>query len=164
MIKKVKSLFSFALLLMVFSFVSVSATNSSASGMATVTVGGFISLSISPGVITFGNMAPGELKNATNNPLLISIGSETNVAFVNITTKANQSVFWSGANTFSVGNMSWSNYSWVYPVTPYSMGEKTVFLTAVYGTNYSMYHQLTVPFGQASGAYNAGIIITAKDS
>jgi hypothetical protein len=162
--KKVKSLVSFALLIMVFSFVSVSATNSSASGTATVTVGGFISLSISPGVITFGNMAPGEVKNATNNPLLINIGSETNVAFVNITTKANQSFFGGGANIFSVGNMSWSNVSWIYPLTPYSMVEKRVFLTTVYGTNYSMYHQLTIPSGQESGTYNTGIIITAKDS
>ena len=155
----------FLILFMTFALMSgilISATNSTAPGTATVTVGGFISLSIDPGTVTFGNMVPEETKNATNNPLVVTIGSETNVGFVNITTKANQSLFWGGGNFFYVGNMTWTNSTFGAP-THYSTFEKSVFLVTLYGENYSMYHQLTIPASQPSGSYNVGITITAKD-
>jgi len=159
--KAILSLIGFVIFVSLFGFIS--ATNSTSPGMATVTIGGFISLSINPGTITFGDMSPGEVKNATNNPLVIAIGSETNVAFVNITTKANSSVFSYGINNnFSVGNMTWINSTGY--LFKYSTQEKTVYVTSSYGQNYSMNHSLFIPPGQASGFYNTGIIITGKDS
>ena len=143
----------------------VSATNSTAPATAYVTVNGFISLSLSPGSVTFGNMAPNETKSATNNPLVVTIGSETNVDFVNITTKSNSTVLKTidGSNNFSVSNMSWdTNVTFPNPVN-YSWWEKKVYLTSAYGQNYSIYHRLTIPLGQTAGFYITGITITAKD-
>ncbi|MDD5699979.1 MAG: hypothetical protein PHH00_02180 [Candidatus Nanoarchaeia archaeon] len=141
----------------------VCATNSTAPGMATVSIGEFISLTITPGTITFGNMLPNENKTATNNPLMVTIGSETNVGLVNITTKANQTSFLSWDDSFYVGNMTWINATYNCPQTPYSTTERQVYLIASYGQNYSMNHTLSIPTGQASGFYSTGIIITAKN-
>lgn len=142
----------------------VSATNSTAPATASVTVGGFISLSLSPGSVTFDNMVPNETKSATNNPLVITIGSETNVAFVNITTRSNSTLFTYGSSNFSVSNMSWDTNVSFPNATAYSISEKKVYLTSTYGQNYSMFHRLTVPLGQTAGYYITGITITAKDN
>lgn len=145
------------------SVVSVSATNSSTPAAAYVTINGFISLSVNPGLILFGNMVPGESnKSATNDPFVITIGNETNVDFVNVTTKANSTLFMSAGKNFSVSYLKWNTDE--KPQTNYSTIEMPVFYITVYGQNHSMYHRLTIPSGQESGGYMAGIIVTAKDT
>jgi hypothetical protein len=155
-------LIGFVVLASMSGVLASSNTNSTAS--AEVTVGGFISLSINPGTILFGNMNASEInKSAINNPLVITIGPETNVAFVNITTRTNNTLFTSASNNFSVTYMEWdTNVSFPLPKN-YLAVERSVYLTSSYGQNYSMYHRLTIPSGQTAGSYTVGVVITAKD-
>jgi hypothetical protein len=128
---------------------------------ASVIINQFISVTLTSGSpIDFGNMDPGQsLKNATNNPLNITIGSETNVDFT-ISTKANSTTFKSGSNTFAVGNLNWNDDSFATK-TNYTTSDVAVYSTQTSPREYSIYHELAIPTPQKAGDYNVGVIITA---
>ena len=128
---------------------------------ASVTVNTFLSVTLFNTPIGFVNMDPGETKNATVStgfPLNASIGPESNVN-ANVTTKANNESF-GGVGNFLVSNMEWSATS-AFPGIDYTTSDASVCSPVTPGANCTIYHQLTIPSGQAAGSYNVGITITA---
>lgn len=132
---------------------------------ATVTVNEFLSVTLTNVPVTFGNMDPGTTANATVDngfPATATIGSESNVN-ANVATKANQTDFVSGSNTFAVSNMEWSD-AVAGTYADYLITDATVCSDVNPGNACNIYHQLTVPGAQAAGEYQVGIIITATSA
>jgi len=147
--------------LMNFSGVPVSAasTNSTPTS-ATVTINQFITVTLTNTPVTFGTMDPGAAQNATNNPLTVTIGSETNVDF-DIAVKADNANFVSGSNTFAVSNLKWDN-DLVGLGTDYTTSDANVYTGETTPGAFNIYHQLFVPSPQKAGAYSVPITVTAS--
>ncbi len=136
---------------------------------ASVTVNQFLSVTLTSGSpVAFGSMNPGATEAATNDPLVATIGSESNVD-ADVKTKADDTNFVcvSGLCTvdvdnFAVSNMEWEN-SLVSPTwTDYTTSDATVCSSVVASGTCDIYHQLTIPSStQAAGTYSTGITITA---
>lgn len=127
---------------------------------ATVTVNEFISVSLTSGYpVTFGSVDPSVTTDATNDPLVVTVGSETNVNY-NITTKTNQTNFVSGGNTFAVGAMTQSTTD-EGGETAYTTTAATVYGNQAVPAAKSIYHEITVPAATPAGNYNTGIVIAA---
>lgn len=155
--------------------VLVSAYSDEAPATASVTVSGFISLDISPGTIEFGDMDPGIAPvPATNNPLTVTIGDETNVNY-HILTGADEENFCirdsndvcltgTGAGAFDVGQMEWALETGTYHDYSTTSTEVTVGAPLIPAADqaYHLNHRLTVPLGQKEGTYSVGVTITAS--
>ncbi|MCW1297988.1 MAG: hypothetical protein OH333_04295 [Candidatus Parvarchaeota archaeon] len=134
---------------------------------ASVTVNEYISATLSNIPIDFGSLDPGTTNQpATNNPLLVQVGAETNVEY-NITLNGTTN-FVSGGNSFSVGNLSYNTTEITTP-TPYELNvEKNAYTNepCPCGTqaDRNVWHYISVPAGQVAGAYSANIKITVKKS
>ncbi len=129
---------------------------------ASVMVNEFLSVTLTNAPVNFPNMDPGQTSNASVGfgfPLTATIGSETNVN-TNVTTKTNQTDFTSGSNNLPVSNMKWSATS-SFPGTAYSTTAATVCSGIGAGGACNIYHQLSVPAGQAAGTYNVGVTVSA---
>ncbi|RLG19127.1 hypothetical protein DRN63_00285 [Nanoarchaeota archaeon] len=131
---------------------------------ASVTVNEFISATLFNVPIQFGNLNPGTTnQEATNNPLEVQVGGETNVNY-NITLNGT-SDFVNDTNTFSISNLEFNTTSLDW--TSYELNvEKTAYANqpAPAGTpvNNSIWHRISVPAGQIAGTYTANITVTVK--
>lgn len=128
---------------------------------ATVTVNTFLSVTLSNIPVQFLSMDPLATKNASVGngfPLTATIGAESNVN-ANVGTKADATTF-TGAGTFAVSYMEWSATT-TFPGTDYTTSNVQVCGSVGAGSACNIYHQLTIPSGQAAGAYSTGITITA---
>ncbi|GEM_PF-4115622 len=122
----------------------------------------FIEITLSNIPVDFGNMNPGSIQNALNNPLIASVNSNINF---DLTSKSNSSAFEciGGAcsgESFNVSNLRWS-VNGTLPWTSYEVNETLIYSNKSSG-NFTIYHQLTIPYSQKPGNYIADIIITAK--
>lgn len=117
----------------------------------------FISITLSNTPINFGNVDMNTSRNATNNPMIISVDSNVNF---DITTKANGDFSNGAGYIFPVSNMKWAT-SLISAWTSYTTIEAIVYSNQVSGT-FNLYHQLFIPSGQKAGTYNADVVITAK--
>lgn len=142
----------------------VNAESATQGATATVSVNEFISLTISPGILNFGDMNPGQI-NRDGIPLTASIGPETNVPVVHIFTRANNTNFYTvwGDHYFPVSNMKWSMTGGNNDYHDYLTANAEV-TTGTAGHDYPIYHRMYVPLGQPQGLYTAGIIITATNT
>jgi hypothetical protein len=134
---------------------------------ASVTVNQYISATLSNIPINFGSLDPGTSNQAaTNNPLKITVGAETNVQY-NITLNGTTN-FVSGGNSFSIGNLTF-NSTEVPTLTSYELNvEKNAYTNepCPCGTaaENDVWHYISVPVGQVAGSYSADIKITVKQA
>lgn len=131
---------------------------------ASVTVQEYISATLFNVPIDFGSLNPGTVnQNATNNPMKVQVGGETNVNY-NITLNGT-SDFISGTNSFSISNLSFNTTQYT-TLTPYELNvEKLAYSNrAPTGApvNESIWHFISVPPGQIAGAYTASITVVVK--
>ena len=133
---------------------------------ATVTVNAFLSVTIDEDTLAFGSLDPLAMAKPTDDPLVATIGPETNVGSIYIKTKANDATFNCtgggcsvGVDTFAVSSMEWSATD--FAGTGYTQVDAEVCSGKGASDTCSIYHQLTIPSGQAAGTYSVGITITA---
>ncbi len=139
-----------------------------ASTSASVTVDEFLSVTIDDIPITFNSMDPGETAKPTNDPLVATIGSETNVISINVKTKAGGTDFCidypaCAGNKFAVSYLEWNSTD-SFPGTGYTTSDATVCPGLIAGGTCNVYHELTIPNAQAAGSYNVSITITATQT
>lgn len=146
----------FSLVLVGVVFAAESATT------ATVTVNEFLSVTLTSGSpITFGGLNPGDInKKPTNDPLVATIGPETNVGNIFVKTKANAANF-GGAGTLAVNNLEWATTTGAFPGNDYLITDATVCSTLGASDTCNIFHELDIPNAQAAGAYSVGITVTA---
>ena len=149
------------------------ATAENESTSASVTVNGFVSVTLFNGSVTFPNVDPGVNQTAANNnPMHIQVDPTTNV---DVNVYLNGSQFIDGSsNTFEVGNMSlnisvtgtgtgntsYTDSRGVYQTVPFWLFDETS--PAGTGKNESLYHYISVPAAQTPNAYTAQIRICAQ--
>lgn len=146
--------------------IAMAVTTDTAATSATVTVNEFLSVTLTGAPVTFPGMDPGTGPTAADvgngYPLTATIGSESNVN-ANVGTKADATDFVETTNaslTFPVSNMEWDDAT-IGPWTNYTTSDATVCSSVSPGSACDIYHQLTVPGGQAAGTYSVGITVTA---
>lgn len=154
-------------LMLVLAGVVMAGTESTMTTSATVTVNEFLSATLTSGYpVAFAGADPGVPKTATVDPLVVTVGSETNVVY-DITTKADATTFscttsaQCGTNSFAVSAMKWSKTA-TGGETAYTSSEAIVYDNEATPGNKPIYHDITIPSAQAAGPYSVGIIITAK--
>jgi biopolymer transport protein ExbD len=169
---------AFAIMLMVKTTTlpnAYAASNSNQSTTASVTVNGFVSITLTGGTITFGNLDPGvNDSRATNAPLLVRVDNATNVPVMGY---INGSVFTDGgSNSFVVGNMKLNitgnstaiNASCNTARCSYTLTPSWVFNeTAPLGTGHKgeyFWNYISVPEGQAPTTYNANVRICGQQT
>ena len=148
-------IFLFSLVLVVgFAMAATQATS------ATVTVNTFLSVTIDDIPITFGSLNPGdENKKPTNDPLVATIGPETNVGSIFVKTKANNVDFVDGIKNFPVNNLEWDSVD-TFPGVDYTTTPASVCASVVPGNTCDIFHELTIPGNQAAGPYDLAITIS----
>ena len=138
------------------------AASDTASTSASVTVNEFLSVTLSNAPVAFPNLDPGTGPTAANvsngYPLTATIGSESNVD-ADVSTKADASDF-TGPGTLAVSNMEWSDAS-AGTYADYTTSDATVCSSIGASVECDIYHQITIPGGQAAGSYSVGLTVTA---
>jgi len=126
---------------------------------ASVDVNEFISVTLTSGSpITFGNVDPdGVAHPATNGPLVISVGSDTNINY-EITTASDTEYFNDPDTVLEDGALAWSNGG---AYTPYTTTPAQVATGGPGGGIHNLDHQITIPTGTPADTYSLGITITA---
>lgn len=150
------------------------ATNENESTTASVTVNGFVSITLFNGSITFPNVDPDSSDTpATNNPMVVQIDPATNV---DVMAYINGSNFISGAYSFNIPNMSVNatltgtatgNASYVDSRGLYGTVPSWVFnetSPAGAGKNETMGHYISVPAAQTPAAYVANVRICVQQT
>ena len=150
------------------------ANNMTNATSASVTVNGFVDVTIQNAPVTFGPLNPGTVGTAANNsPMNITYTILTNVP---VETYLNGSVFTDGGtNSFLVGNLSFNvtvsatglaNGSCNTSRCRYTLTPMFVFNeTAPSGglpKNASVYHYIDIPSGQAPAAYTAQLRVCTE--
>mgnify|MGYP001375858731 CR=1 FL=1 len=142
---------------------------------ASVTVNGVVEVTIQNAAIAFGGLDSGISNSAaTNNPLNISFGANTNV---NVKTYINGSAtFNATSSSFAIGNMTFnattsatggvnascSTARCNYRYAPFFVLNETAPLGTA--KNASIYHYISVPAGQLPGPYTGSVrICTEQD-
>lgn len=123
-----------------------------------------IDVTLSNDPVEFGNVSPGIVNQPAFRPLNITIESTTDVE-VNLTLSGTD--FTSGAYSFGVGNLSYSNSSGgtktsmtaSFPLPPYA---DWVNITRGEPTNRSIYFWLNIPAGQWAGGYSNSINVRVE--
>ena len=118
----------------------------------------FLSITLYNTPVDFGNMDPGQSKEAVNDPLIVSIDS--NIDF-DISVKADNNEFKSKSNSFSISNLQWNTINF-FPGTSYTRKYVIAYAGQTSPRNYSIYHRLTIPPAQTAGDYDAAITISAS--
>jgi len=147
-------------------------TSANLSTTASVTISGFISLSLTGTPINFGNLILGDINkpqipNDPDNGLFtVSVGGETNVIPL-IYTKAGSATFLDTddnvVSDFVIGNMRFQESGG--SVKTYTTSNQLVTNFGSKGAHsLAVPHTLNVPYALVSGTYHAGIIITATDT
>ena len=151
------------------------ATNENESTTATVTVNGFVSITLFNVSISFPNMDPGQnATGATNNAQTIQVDPSTNV---DVMIYVNGSAFSGSGYSFGVGNMSLniSNTTGTvktnaschtsrcrYQPAPIWLYNETA--SPGVGRNDSVAHFIDIPTGQQPTSYTAGVRICAQQT
>jgi len=156
-----------ASVLLVFSVVSIAwaaegEPPQTASTSAEVSVNEFISITVDDATMDFGPVNPGTTGNVpSNDPLVITIGSETNINY-QVTVISDAATF-TGPGTLNDENLMWSTDQTTY--TGYdNTSEAQVATGGPGGGSHNLYHRLDVPGGTTAGTYSLGITITAKNA
>ena len=135
---------------------------------ASVTVNEFLSVTIDDATLPFGDMDPLATTKPTGDPLVATIGAESNVDAA-VLTKADGTDFCTdypdctgtgGEYKFAVSNLEWDSTD-SFPGTDYSTTQGIVCGFVSPGSSCSIYHELTIPSAQEAGTYTVGITITA---
>ena len=142
----------------------VMAADDTAPTTATVTVNSFLSVTVDDATLAFSTMDPSETdKKPLLDPLVATIGAETNVDTIYVKTKADDANFADNGTTFPVSNMEWSldgSTGW----TDYTTIDATVCSGLSASGTCSIYHELDIPDATLAGSYDVGITITATTS
>jgi subtilisin family serine protease len=109
----------------------------------------FVSITVSSNTLSFGSIEEGGAGTPAENPLNITIDSNTNYE---VTTKADATNF-SGPDPFDAGYLQYSNSSSLGPWTGYTTSEVNIFSGSSPGANHSLYHKLEIPSGTDPGDY-----------
>jgi len=126
---------------------------------ASVTVGDFLSVTLSNAPIAFPNMNPGTGPTAaSNNALTATIGAESNVN-ADIATEADAPNF-TGIGTLPIGQIEWSD-ALAGTYTGYTESTATVCSAVTPGSDCGIFHQITIPGSLPAGSYSVGITVTA---
>ena len=137
---------------------------------ATVTVNSFLSVTIDDTTLPFPNLDPLQIGKPTNDPLVATIGPETNVGSIFVKTKANATdLVCTGApcttvltpDKFAISNLDWDTATDAFPGNDYLTTDATVCTGLSANGACSIFHELTIPSAQAAGPYSVGITITA---
>ena len=146
---------------------AVFAAGDTAPTIATVTVDGFLSVSLTSGSpIAFGSMNPDERDKPTVGPLVATIGSESNVD-AKVGTKANVADFVciGGGCTTSTDKFAVSYLEWAatdnFPGINYTTNNAEVCASVSAGSGCNIYHELEIPGATPAGNYDVTITITA---
>jgi len=127
---------------------------------ASVTIPGYLSITLDEYALNFGSMNPGQNNKAPLlDPLVVSVGAESNVK-VNITTKANDGAFKAGSLSMDVGQMTWTSTEHASPINHYTQTDAEVCHNVIASGTCSMNHLLSIPNGKEAGAYSVGVTIT----
>jgi hypothetical protein len=162
---------SFAAIISILLLVGVALAASDTAGTtASVSVNEFLSVTITSGApVTFGGLADNTANSqATNGPLVATIGSETNVVNIDVRTSAANTDFCTdypicAGDTFGVGNMEWSDAS-AGTYTPYTTSPVDVCTgKSAADPTCNVYHQISIPDNQIAGSYSTGITITVQN-
>jgi hypothetical protein len=150
------------------------ATNANQSTTASVTVNGFVSITLVGGAVTFGALDAGANdSSATNAPLIVQVDNATNVP---VSCFMNGSNFSGGGYQFDVsqmklnitGNSSNVNASCGTARCSYSRFPALAFNeTAPAGTGNKgeyFWHYVSVPSGQSAATYSANIRVCAQQT
>lgn len=144
-----------ASLMLVLGTVSIVYAATTAPVTASVTVTGAASITVSNSTLTFGSMDEGQTKNATENPLVVTIDANTNYS---VKTKSDQATF-TGPGTLNDENLKWATtIGGVY--TGYDTVVASVVSGSSPGTTHDLYHKLTIPADTAAGAYSLPITLS----
>lgn len=154
-------------LLILTSIVGLVMATATAASTASVTVNTFLSVTIDDATFDFSTMDPLATAKPTEDPLVATIGAESNTDAL-VATKADGTDFCTdypactGTDPeykFAVSNIEWSATD--FAGTGYTTNDATVCASVIPGATCSIYHELTIPSGQEADYYTTGITITA---
>ena len=145
--------------------VSAMAQSDTAGTTATVTVDAFLSVTLDDATLAFGTTDPLATTKPTGDPLVATIGAETNVGSIFVKTKADGTDLCTdyptcAGSTFAVSNLEWDSTD-SFPGTSYTQVDATVCSSLSASDTCNIYHELTIPAAQAAGTYSVGITVTA---
>lgn len=155
-------IFLFSLVLVVGVAMALTTTQATT---ATVTVNTFLSVTIDDTTLAFEGEDPLATSKPLLDPLVATIGSESNIN-ADVKTKADEPSFLclSGGCSVGVDNIPISNLDWDFDVTfpgvDYTETAATVCPSLSAGNTCSIFHELTIPASQAAGAYDLAITIS----
>ena len=144
----------------------MAATSATTPATATVTVNTFLSVTLDDSTLAFPNLDPTQTDKPTADPLTATIGSESNVNAV-VNTSADTTDFecisggcTQGTDKIPISNLKWSATANFLVANDYTTTDATVCANVAPGDPCSIYHELTIPSGQAAGSYSLGITIS----
>jgi len=132
---------------------------------ATVTVNTFLSVTIDDSTLAFGNEDPLAISKPVDDPLVATIGPETNIG-VDVRTEADAATFLclSGGCAVGTDNIPISNLDWDstddFPGNDYTTSPAIVCADLSASSTCNIFHELTIPSNQAAGAYDLAITIS----
>lgn len=166
---------SMAVLMLLFLSLQTVAVEVEQATTASVTVNEYISVTLSNAPILFGSLNPGVVDQTANvgngYPMTVQVDSVTNV----VTNLSLRGTDFTGAGTFGVGNLSFSNSSSAATATDMA----TTYAGPAIYSNFDaipaplggpaqtrdVYFWIDVPSGQTAGAYASDVYINvAKDA
>lgn len=123
---------------------------------ASVSVTGAASITVSSTNLDFGSMSEGQTKNATVNPLVITVDANTGYS---VKTKSDAATF-TGPGVLNDENLKWAT-ALAGTYTGYDTTAVTVVSDGTSpGTTHNLYHQLTVPADTVAGSYSLPITLS----
>ena len=158
------SLVILASVLLVLGIVGVVyATGDTASSQATVNINEFISVTVDDATITFGSVdAPSTGNVPSNNPLVITVGGETNINY-QVTTESDAGTF-TGPGTLNDENLKWATTIDGAYTGYVTVPGAQVATGSPGGGSHDLFHKLDIPGGTTAGSYSLDITLTAKNA